>query len=176
MGFPYWLAAKNPKMVVRSMDETYKYYVKRWFDVLLPKIVPLTYENGGPVIMVQVENEYGSYTSNPDVSYIIWLRDLFQSYLGQNFLLTTEDGCGPGYYEYLKNGPIANLYPTVDFGPGFNITNCFGFQRKISTRGPLINTEYYPGWFDSWGIAHNQGSDINKTFIEMLQQNVSVSL
>lgn len=109
-GFPYWLAAKNPDMIVRSSDESYKSYVKRWFGVLLPKLVPLTYENGGPVIMAQVENEYGSYighSTNPDISYMTWLRDLFQKYFGLNFLLTTVDG--PGLLGY---GPIKNLYPT----------------------------------------------------------------
>ncbi len=181
MGFPYWLAAKNPKMAVRSSDESYKFYVKRWYNVLLPIIVPLTYENGGPVIMAAVENEFGSYVpqeKNPYVDYQIWLRDLFRSYFGANFLLITVDGCR----DYmLKHGHIDQVYSTVDFAPYEDAVQCFELLRNVSPHGPLVNSEYYPGWFDCWGDEHQNSSDfsdesVTKTLIKMLKKNASVTV
>ncbi|CAH8627807.1 unnamed protein product [Heterobilharzia americana] len=57
-GLPAWLLRLNPLMRLRSSDPDYMQFVRRWFSVLLPSIKPLLYENGGPIIMVQLENEY----------------------------------------------------------------------------------------------------------------------
>ena len=62
--------------------------VRRWFDVLLPKLVPYLYKNGGPIITVQVENEYGLYNVC-DSTYMIMLRDLLRHHLGNDVVLFT---------------------------------------------------------------------------------------
>jgi hypothetical protein len=62
--------------------------VDRWYNVFLPKIVPLLYKNGGPIITVQVENEYGSYFAC-DRDYLSALRDIFRKHFGDNIVLFT---------------------------------------------------------------------------------------
>lgn len=85
---PWWLLSQGTGIVPRSSDEKYMKPVKRWFDVLLPKIKPFLYENGGPIITVQVENEYGSYYTC-DKNYLESLRDIFRDHLGDNVVYFT---------------------------------------------------------------------------------------
>ncbi|CAJ0561294.1 unnamed protein product, partial [Mesorhabditis spiculigera] len=148
-GLPYWLL-KEKGIKMRTSDPKYTKYVEKWFGVLLPKVRPLMRANGGPVLMVQVENEYGSF-SGCDAEYTGWLRDLFRKQLGNDTVLYTTDGGSEGF---LKCGPIPGVYTTVDFGPQSNegIDAAFRAQRNHTPnhRGPLVNSEFYVGWFDSW--------------------------
>ena len=93
------------------------HYVERWFTVLLAKIKPLLYINGGPIITVQVENEYGSY-SPCDRDYTGRLRDFLRKNLGKEVVLFSTDGDGDGY---LQCGKLPGVYATVDFGAGNKI-------------------------------------------------------
>lgn len=86
---PWWLLSQGIDQIIpRSSEATYMNAVDRWFGVLLPRLVPYLYNNGGPIIMVQVENEYGSYFAC-DHQYTGHLRDLFRKYLGDETLLFT---------------------------------------------------------------------------------------
>jgi len=88
-GLPWWLMSDGiDNLVPRSSEETFMKAVNRWFAVLLPKLVPYLYKNGGPVISVQVENEYSSYFAC-DYVYTGMLRDMFQKYLGTDVVLFT---------------------------------------------------------------------------------------
>lgn len=89
-GLPYWLLNKHPEVVLRSIDPKYTEYVERWMNVLLPMITPLLYGNGGPVILIQVENEYGFYHAC-DHEYNLWLRDLFRKHVQEKAVLFTTD-------------------------------------------------------------------------------------
>lgn len=174
MGLPYWLPAKHPNMQVRTADAWYRHYVQRWYKVLLPMLVPLLYSNGGPIILGQVENEYGSY-GRCDEIYMTWLRDTFRSYLGEDFTLFTVDG---GSEPLLECGHLETVYPTVDFPPGPYTNGSFSAQRSYAPRGPLVNSEYYPGWFDTWGTPH-QMYTVNTTVTtlgEILAMNASVNM
>ncbi|KAG7167991.1 Beta-galactosidase-like 2 [Homarus americanus] len=149
-GLPYWLLNKNPSMRLRSSDPTYLIYVDNWFNnVLLPKIRPLLYANGGPIIMVQG--------------------------LGDDVVLFTTDGDGASY---LKCGKIPGVYSTVDFGSGSSVTDAFAAMRLFEPRGPLVNSEYYPGWLDHWGEPHStvDAETVAKTLDTMLALNASVNL
>ncbi|XP_008576305.1 PREDICTED: beta-galactosidase [Galeopterus variegatus] len=149
-GFPAWLLEKE-SIVLRSSDPDYLAAVDKWLGVLLPKIKPLLYQNGGPIITVQVENEYGSYFAC-DYDYLRFLQKRFRSHLGNEVVLFTTDGASE---KYLKCGALMGLYATVDFGVGSNITAAFLLQRKIEPKGPLINSEFYTGWLDHWGQPHS---------------------
>lgn len=146
-GLPFWLLQKNPDVRLRTSDPKYTKYVERWLVVLLTEVKPLLYGNGGPVILVQVENEYGSYFAC-DRPHLIWLRDLFNKYVEDNAVLFTTDG---GSSSYLKCGKIPGVYATVDFGLSFNVTQAFAAQRAYEPQGPLVNSEFYPGWLTHWG-------------------------
>ncbi|CAK6435724.1 unnamed protein product, partial [Pipistrellus nathusii] len=149
-GLPAWLLEKE-KIVLRSSDPDYLAAVDTWLGVLLPKMKPLLYQNGGPIIMVQVENEYGSYFSC-DYDYLRFLQKRFRYHLGDDVVLFTTDG---HMDSFLKCGALQGLYATVDFGAGANITKAFLIQRKYEPKGPLINSEFYTGWLDHWGTPHS---------------------
>ena len=85
-GFPAWLL-KNTSISLRSMEsKEYIMAVENWMGVLLPRLKPLLYDNGGPIISVQVENEYGSFPAC-DHAYMELLAQLFRYYLGNNVIL-----------------------------------------------------------------------------------------
>ncbi|XP_075403206.1 beta-galactosidase [Tenrec ecaudatus] len=149
-GLPAWLLEKE-SIVLRSSDPDYLAAVDKWLGVLLPKMKPLLYQNGGPIITVQVENEYGSYFAC-DYDYLRFLQKLFRHHLGDDVILFTTDGSSKGF---LKCGALQGLYATVDFGPGVNITAAFLNQRSVEPRGPLVNSEFYTGWLDHWGQPHS---------------------
>ncbi|CAJ0588404.1 unnamed protein product [Cylicocyclus nassatus] len=149
-GFPYWLLNKEGNKP-RTSEKGFMKAVEKFFKVLLPVIKPLLRRNGGPVLMLQIENEYGS-TAFCDRTYTAWLRDYVRGHLGNDTVIYTTDG---GAESYLKCGAVPDTYPTVDFGPTSdeNIKAAFEAQRKYmpNGRGPIANSEFYPGWFVLWG-------------------------
>lgn len=172
-GLPAWLLNKKD-IVLRSSDPDYITAVDSWMGKLLPMIKPHLYQNGGPIITVQVENEYGSYFAC-DFNYMRHLTKLFRSYLGDDVVLFTTDGAGIGY---LKCGSIQDLYATVDFGPGGNVTAAFEAQRHAEPHGPLVNSEFYTGWLDHWGSHHSVVSStrVAKSLNQILSMGANVNL
>uniref|UniRef100_A0ABI7WC54 Beta-galactosidase n=1 Tax=Felis catus TaxID=9685 RepID=A0ABI7WC54_FELCA len=150
-GLPAWLLLKE-SIILRSSDPDYLAAVDKWLGVLLPKMKPLLYQNGGPIITVQVENEYGSYFTC-DYDYLRFLQRRFRDHLGGDVLLFTTDGA---HEKFLQCGALQGIYATVDFGPDANITAAFQIQRKSEPRGPLVNSEFYTGWLDHWGQPHSR--------------------
>lgn len=151
----------------------YMKFVTNWFDVLLPKLYPYLYENGGPIIMVQVENEYGSFGC--DFSYTAGLRDLIRSHLGNQVVLFTTDGHSN---DFLRCGKISGVYATVDFGVNEDPAAAFNIQRLHESRGPLINNEFYPGWLDHWLYTHQtvDTKSVINSLDKILAMNASVNL
>lgn len=172
-GLPAWLL-NNKNIVLRSSDKDYISAVDAWMGKLLPMMKPFLYQNGGPIITVQVENEYGSYFAC-DYNYLRHLTRLFRSYLGDDIVLFTTDGAGVGY---LKCGSIQGLYATVDFGPGSNVTASFEAQRHAEPHGPLVNSEFYTGWLDHWGYHHSvvSADAVAKSLNEILLKGANVNL
>ncbi|XP_062502791.1 beta-galactosidase-like isoform X2 [Corticium candelabrum] len=172
-GFPGWLS-KNPHIKLRSSDPNYLSAVDTYMAQLLPRVRPLLYENGGPVIMVQVENEYGSFPTC-DKKYLEHLEQLFRGYLGSSAILFTTDGPSTGL---LRCGTLDSLFSTVDFGPGTNVNSAFNAMRLYQQHGPLVNSEYYTGWLDHWGGSHAHRSDesVAATLDEILHVGASVNM
>ncbi|XP_069862600.1 beta-galactosidase [Dipodomys merriami] len=172
-GLPAWLLEKE-SIILRSSDPDYLKAVDKWLGVLLPKMRPLLYQNGGPIITVQVENEYGSYFAC-DYDYLRFLQNRFLYYLGKDVLLFTTDGANENY---LHCGTLQGLYATVDFGADSNVTEAFLFQRNVEPQGPLINSEFYTGWLDHWGQPHSTVSTatVVSTLTNILSRGASVNL
>ncbi|XP_036277678.1 beta-galactosidase-1-like protein isoform X2 [Pipistrellus kuhlii] len=170
-GLPAWLLRK-PNIHLRTSDPDFLAAVDSWFKVLLPKIHPWLYHNGGNIISIQVENEYGSYQAC-DFDYMKHLAGLFRALLGEEILLFTTDGP-----QGLKCGSLKGLYATVDFGPADNMTKIFALQRKYEPHGPLVNSEYYTGWLDYWGQNHSTRSikDVTRGLEKMLDMGASVNM
>lgn len=128
-------------------DLDYLVVVDKWLGVFLFKMKFFFYQNGGLVIIVQVENEYGSYFVC-DFDYLCFLQKCFCYYLGDDVVLFIIDGV---YKIFLKCGVLQGFYIMVDFGIGSNIIDVFLSQRKCEFKGFLINFEFYIGWLDYWG-------------------------
>ncbi|KAK8891262.1 Beta-galactosidase-1-like protein [Tritrichomonas musculus] len=173
-GLPYWLM-REEKIVVRSSDAVYMGHVTDFFTELFTRLKPHMYHNGGNIIMVQVENEYGSYTTC-DSKYLEQLCDLTEQLLGKETQLFTTDGSGEGY---LKCGSIVNrAYATVDFGTG-DPTFAFELERKWNGgKGPYVNSEFYTGWLDHWTEKHHTVSTdaVVSSLDKMLSMGGSVNM
>ncbi|KAL0985676.1 hypothetical protein UPYG_G00160350 [Umbra pygmaea] len=172
-GLPAWLLQK-PNIVLRSADTDYLEAVNTWMAVLLPKIKRWLYTNGGNIISVQVENEYGSYYKC-DFNYMRHLRTLFQFFLGENTVLFTTDG---NTDKEMRCGTLEGMYATIDFGTDTNVSQAFSRQRRFEPRGPLVNSEFYTGWLDHWGDQHAQvdTQKVSSMLGEMLSLGASVNM
>ncbi|KAE8659556.1 Beta-galactosidase 17 [Hibiscus syriacus] len=148
-GFPPWLLSISPDVRLRSSDPAYLQKVEGWWGVLLPKVAPLLYGNGGPIIMVQIENEFGSY--GDDKAYLRHLVKLAREHLGEDIILYTTDG---GSRETLEKGTIRGhgVFAAVDFTTGDNPWPIFKLQKEFNLPGksPPLSSEFYTGWLTHW--------------------------
>ena len=173
-GLPSWLLTIKPNIALRTSDPVYLFCVDMWMSRLLSYVSPYLYANGGPIVSVQVENEYGDYFAC-DHNYMRHLAQLFRQSLGSDVVLFTTDDAS---VNALKCGTDPSLYATVDFGVTSNPMQYFEIQRQFEPHGPLVNSEYYTGWLDYWGYPHQTldstliADDLNT----MLELNASVNM
>ncbi|MBX9136575.1 MULTISPECIES: beta-galactosidase family protein [unclassified Clostridium] len=147
-GLPYWLL-KDDSMIVRSTYNGFLEAVDKYYDELFKVISPLQITNGGPVIMMQVENEYGSYGN--DKKYLKAIKDLMIKH-GCNVPLFTSDGA---WDSMLEAGTLCDegVIPTGNFGSSSKdqLKNLEIFMNKKKIKAPLMCMEFWIGWFSSWG-------------------------
>lgn len=148
-GFPSW-AISNPDMVLRSSDPLFTDVVEKWFDTLLPVIEPLQACHGGPVIAVQIENEYGSY--GDDKEYLRWNRQALLD-RGITEMLFTADG-GTDYF--LDGGALPDTWATATLGSRGDDADTVWERRRPGE--PFFNVEFWNGWFDHWSEDHHTRS------------------
>lgn len=168
-GFPAWLTGLVGRRV-RTDDAEYLAYVDRWFTRLLPQVVERQIDRGGPVIMVQAENEYGSYGSDPGyLRHVVGvLRDC-----GVTVPLFTSDGPED---HMLTGGSIPGVLSTVNFGSG--ALEAFATLRRHRGTGPLMCMEFWCGWFAHWGDepAVRDAQVAAKELREILELGASVNI
>ena len=177
-GLPSWLLKDGDNIKLRTKDKNFMDRVTVWYGRLFKELNKYLFKNGGPIIMVQVENEYGSYglqTGHCDKEYLAMLRDLVLKNVGPDVLLFSTDGAGS---DMVMCGKVPNVYATVDFGCGANGEQAFSTQRLFEPSGPLVNSEYYPGWLDHWQSHHAKvGTDCVVTTLDtMLSMGASVNI
>ncbi|XP_069792183.1 beta-galactosidase-1-like protein isoform X2 [Narcine bancroftii] len=172
-GLPAWLL-RNSTISLRSSDAGYLSAVVRWFHVLLPRLKPFLYQNQGPIISVQVENEYGSYVTC-DYEYLRHLYTIMRRLLGTDVLLFTTDG---NRVHELTCGTLQGMYATIDFGTNEDVNTSFQVQRQFEPKGPLVNSELYVGWLDYWGVEHSLVPipNVTGTLQEVLQLGANVNM
>lgn len=114
----------------------------------MPKFVDYLYGNGGKIIMVQIENEYGAYKAC-DEEYKDFLKDLTFKFTQDKAVLFTTDR--PIDNE-LKCGQVKDVFVTTDFGIASEaeVAYNFGKLREVQAKGPLVNSEFYTGWLTHW--------------------------
>ncbi len=168
-GYPSWLL-KDPSLVVRSTDPRYLAAVQAWFHRLGQEISPLLLQNGGPILAVQVENEYGSF--GDDHAYMETVKqDLLQNGMDAPVLYTAD---GP---EELPSGSLPELPAVINFGPGDGEQG-FATLERLRPDGIRMTGEYWDGWFDHWGERHHvtNGESEAAELAWMLKQGDSVNL
>lgn len=169
-GLPWWLLKK--KDIRLREDDPYFLERVRLFEKEVGKQVGnLTIQNGGPIIMVQVENEYGSYGINK--KYVSEIRDIVKESGFNNVTLFQCDWAS----NFTNNG-LDDLQWTMNFGTGANIDDQFKKLKQLRPDSPLMCSEFWSGWFDKWGAHHETrpAADMIKGIDEMLSKNISFSL
>jgi beta-galactosidase len=167
-GLPSYLL-KTPDIKIRCMDTRFMHAVKRYIDRLSQEIRPLLCTNGGPVIMIQIENEYGSYGN--DRKYLESLRTLWLQN-GIDVPFYTADGAAPAM---LEAGNIEGAAIGLDSGSG---DDDFQEAKKRNDRVPSFSSETYPGWLTHWGEkwARTDTNDLKKEITYLLEHNKSFNL
>ena len=169
-GLPAWLL-KDDGIRLRCSDERYLRHVMDYYDELIPRLVPLQITHGGPVIMMQVENEYGSYGG--DKAYLAALRDGMWE-RGVDVPLVTSDG---PEHDMLACGHVDGVFQTGNFGSGTEERFAEMTEHGIQ---PLMCMEYWCGWFDHWGCGEHHHTDAEasardfRKIIEMGHVNIYV--
>lgn len=150
-GLPAWLLT-IPGMQIRCDHEPYLEKVQAFFQRLFPILIPRLCTNGGNILMVQVENEYGSYGN--DKGYLRKLEELYRK-LGVDCLLYRSDGDDPSMMHAAETG----IYAADNFG-----SDPAGHKKKMESLGysaPFFCGEYWCGWFDHWHEKHHRRSAQN---------------
>jgi beta-galactosidase len=167
-GLPWWLL-RHDNLLLRSSDPRFVEPAVRYLKEVGRVLAPQQVTRGGPLLMVQVENEYGSYGN--DAAYMGAMR---QALLDGGFEVPLFACNPPGA---IGNGFREDLFQVVNFGGGGG-PKAFETLRRYQKTGPLMNGEYYPGWFDTWGRRHRTG--LAKTLADdleyMLQRRHSFSI
>jgi len=168
-GLPAWLL-REPGMVVRSANPAFMAATTRWFHRLGNELAPLQSANGGPILAVQVENEYGSFGA--DHAYMEQIHHLLLDSGFDRAMLYTADGA-----DELPNGSLSELPAVINFGSG-DAKGEFAKLAKLRPDGPRMCGEYWDGWFDHWGEKHHtsDGAAEAKELEWMLKQGYSVNL
>lgn len=175
-GLPPWLL-RDPDMKVRTNYHGYQSRVQSYFSRLMSEVSDLQHHKGGPIIAVQVENEFGSYSN--DTGHLLFLKKTLIDN-GIRELFFTSDG----YFNYteglngLDNTPFyTEALPTVNFQDIEQGEQLFRKVEALSDDFPLMVTEYWSGWFDHWGTEHHTQSlqDFGSTLTAILNRSASVN-
>jgi len=169
-GLPWWLLKKKD-IRLRERDPYFMERVKIFEEKVGEQLKGLTIQNGGPIIMIQVENEYGSY--GEDKPYVSEIRDCLRSIYGKELSLFQCDWSS----NFEKNG-LDDLTWTMNFGTGANINDQFRRLGELRPNAPKMCSEFWSGWFDKWGARHETrpAKDMVEGMDEMLSKGISFSL
>lgn len=156
-GYPAWLLkeSKTPgseeaKVLLRSSQPEYLAAVRRWMMRLGQELAPLQASRGGPIVAVQVENEYGSFGVQEDRQAYLHavLKIVRAAGFGESLLYTADGG------EELADGSVPGLLAAIDFGTG-DEPHEVPLLQAFQPNAPVFIAEYWDGWFDHWGEKHH---------------------
>nr|XP_020456019.1 beta-galactosidase-1-like protein 2 isoform X2 [Monopterus albus] len=166
-GLPSWLL-QDKDIQLRTTYPGFVDAVNLYFDKLVSVIKPLMFKEGGPVIAVQVENEYGSYAK--DEKYMPFIKTCLQS-RGINELLLTSDN-----WEGLRYGGMEGVLKTTNLQR--LSYGAIQHLADIQPQKPLMVMEYWSGWFDVWGEHHHvfHAEDMLAVVSEILERGISINL
>lgn len=168
-GLPAWLLAEDG-MRLRCSYKPFLQHVEDYYRALFKILSPLQITNGGSIIMMQIENEYGYYGN--DTQYMESLRKLMLDN-GVNVPLFTSDG---PWGDALRCGSLEGALPTANFGS--KAAEQLSVLSEYTSGGPLMCAEFWVGWFDHWGCGkHNTTSaEDNAATLDELLARGSVNI
>lgn len=168
-GLPSWLL-QIPGIRVRCCHDKYLEKVRNYFNVLLPMLRPYYVEQGGNIIAMQLENEYGSYGDDRE-----YLREINRIYDENEVTCLRFTSDGPGYF-MLGGGTLEGCLATVNFGS--NPNGNFELLKQFRKDQPAMCMEYWNGWFDHWYEEHHQreSAETAQVFEEIISAGHSVNL
>ena len=150
-GLPAWLLAdeRNP-MKVRSKDPRFLEAAERYLKKIGEIAAPLQVDKGGPILMVQVENEYGSFSD--DHEYTGAIMKMLRG-AGFDGMLYTADGSEE---KMLQGGTLPGVLAAINFGASDDPEKEFANFARFRTGVPKMVGEFWTGWFDHWGENHHK--------------------
>lgn len=168
-GLPWWLLKKKD-IRLREDDPYFLERVSIFEKEVANQVAGLTIQKGGPIIMVQVENEYGSYGESKE--YVAKIRDIVRGNFGDVTLFQCD------WASNFQLNALDDLVWTMNFGTGANIDEQFAPLKKVRPDSPLMCSEFWSGWFDKWGANHETraADDMIAGIDEMLSKGISFSL
>ena len=140
-GIPPYLL-RTPEIKVRCLDPVYMKAAERYLSRLADELRPHLITNGGPVLMIQIENEYGSYGNDRD--YMAALKKIWERC---DIDVPFFTGDGPTTY-MLEAGTLPGCAVGLDSGSD---EADFELARKMNPGVPVFSSETYPGWLTHWG-------------------------
>ncbi len=166
-GLPWWLL-KHEDIALRTRDPRFTEAVGKYFAEVGKQLGDLQVSRGGPILMVQVENEYGFY--GEDVRYMGEMKAALEV-AGFDVPLFA---CNPPMH--IGNGFVPGLFQVANFGS--DPEGAFAALRKYQPTGPLMCGEFYPAWFDTWGNPHHDGNPGTyiPTLDRMMEMGASYSI
>lgn len=173
-GFPSWLL-RTKDIKVRTSDPKFMKYVTRYFNVLLPILALLQFSKGGPIVLFQIENEYGSTEGNgflPDRVYLRQLVDIYKKNGIRELLVSSDSPTAHGD----KGSLPGVLLQTANFAG--NPKAEFDKLKELQHNKPTMSMEFWSGWFDHWSEYHHtrDDDDFGKVYEQILTYPASVNM
>lgn len=169
-GLPWWLLKKED-IALRSSDPYFLERTEIFMKAVAGELASLQADRGGNIIMVQVENEYGSYAT--DKVYVAAIRDILRKVGFAGVPLFQCD-----WSSNFTNNALDDLLWTINFGAGSNIEQQFRELSRLRPNTPLMCSEYWSGWFDHWGRPHETRTTESLVggLRDMMERKISFSL
>lgn len=168
-GLPWWLQ-KDDEIEIRCSNKAYMQHFERYLKRIFEEIRPLLSTNGGPIIMLQCENEYGYYGDDKD-----YLRSLYEIYRenGIDVPLFTSDGTAA---DNLLDGAIDGCLATVNFGS--RVEENFKAHDELFPDQPKMCMEIWDGWFDAWGdgFHHTTSAETYASVVDDMLKKGSMNM
>ncbi len=168
-GLPAWLLA-DKDLQLRCDDAVFLSRMRRYYTELLTRLRPFFAVNGGNIVMLQVENEYGSFGN--DKAYLRAVLDIYRQN-GIDCLFFTSDGPNA---TMLTGGSLPDCLAVANFGS--KARQNLSYLKAIRPDQPMMCGEFWCGWFDHWFEEHHvrPAKEITDEFADMLEMGASVNL
>ncbi|XP_043997174.1 beta-galactosidase-1-like protein 2 isoform X2 [Gambusia affinis] len=166
-GLPSWLL-RDDSMRLRTTHPGFIQAVNTYFDKLIPKVVPFQFHKGGPIIAVQIENEYGSFAK--DEKYMLFIKEALWSRGIREVLLTSDKS------NSFKLGGVVGALRAVKLRKMNQ--RIIQELNSVKPNKPFLVMEYWTGWYDTWGELHHvlPPEDTVSTVRNILRRGMSVNL